>query len=248
MATSPVIPCIELPNPKSLKISLPFGGELKSILDISKGPPSDCTLIHGLMLQLAPALSGMECFLKVLNLVKAMTEEKPDPASYIAGIVKAAAKVGECLNFAVKLPCMIVDILKLIIAYLNCIVEAILSLLQFRVRINVNAAIGNPVLLASLNCAQNNAGTSMAQLNEALALVKPLFALIDPILQMTKDLPGPAGDVIKTIPDTVSLLTAILNDGGVSDGVPNVSEAVQKLTDVKSTLQRMQQLLETVPC
>ena len=95
MADSSSIPCIELPNPKPLKISLPFGGDLKSVMDISKGPPSDCTLIHGLMLQLVPALSGMECFLKVLKVVQAMTNINIDTLPEIA---KAVGDMLECFN------------------------------------------------------------------------------------------------------------------------------------------------------
>ena len=70
MATSPTIPCIKLPSGKDLKVSLPLGVELKSMVDLSKGPPTDCALIHSLMLQLMPALGGMACFLKLITVIQ----------------------------------------------------------------------------------------------------------------------------------------------------------------------------------
>src|SRR4051812_24764303 len=103
MSSGVTIPCIELPNPKPLKISLPFGTDLKSVIDISKGPPSDCTLIHGLMLQLTPALAGLECVLKVLAVIGALAKVK-QPLD-ILDVAKKAAELGACLNFAIKIPC-----------------------------------------------------------------------------------------------------------------------------------------------
>ena len=67
MSNVQTIPCIKLPSGGSFSISLPFGGQLTSVIDLSKGPPTDCTLIHGLMLQLGPALAGMQCILKLRN-------------------------------------------------------------------------------------------------------------------------------------------------------------------------------------
>ncbi len=246
MAAGLSIPCIELPNPKPLKISLPFGMDLKSVMDISKGPPSDCTLIHGLMLQLAPALAGMECVLKMLNVFAALANVKGP--NDIVKVAEAAAKLGECLSFAIKLPCMIVDILKLIIAYLKCIIEAILSLLKFQVGINFSEAAGNPVLLASLNCAQNNGKASMAQLKEALAVVQPLLELLKPIMDMAPSVPGPAGDAIKIIPDALKSIRSVLDGGGAAVGVPGAQGPVQILEDVKSKLQQIQHLLDALPC
>jgi hypothetical protein len=247
VANSPVIPCIELPNPKPLKISLPFGIDLKSVLDISKGPPSDCTLIHGLMLQLAPALAGLECVLKILAVLGALAKVKT-PLD-ILDVAKKAADLGACLNFAIKIPCMIVDILKLIIAYLKCIIEAVLSLLKFQVGINLNDASGNPVLLASLNCAQNNAGASVAQLKQALAIVQPLLQLIQPIIGLAAGpLPGPARDAIKAIPDALAAIAGVLDKGGAAVGIPGTEDIIQTLNDVKHTLAVLQSALDAIPC
>jgi hypothetical protein len=52
-------PCVPFPKAKPLEIALPFGGALSSITDVSQGPPTDCALVHSLMLQLAPMLASM---------------------------------------------------------------------------------------------------------------------------------------------------------------------------------------------
>jgi len=232
------IPCIELPNPKPLKISLPFGGDLKSVIDISKGPPSDCTLIHGLMLQLAPALASMECFLKVLKVVQAMANIS---VTSLPDIAKAVGEMVACFNVFAKIPCMIVDVLKVIIAYLKCIIEAVESIFKFQIGINFGAAAGNPVLLASLNCAQNNANASTAQLKEALALVKPIG-------DMAPSLPGPVGDALKIIPDALASIGQVLDGGSVSAGVPGGADVVAKLDEVKTVLKQVEDALDLVPC
>jgi hypothetical protein len=243
MAASTSIPCIKLPNPKPLKITLPFGAELKSVIDISKGPPSDCTLIQGLMLQLAPALAGMECLLKILNMLQVLTKAPPDPFK----LAKAATDLAGCFLIFKNIPCMIVDILKLIIAYLKCIIEAVESILNFRVGIDFSGADGNPVLLASLNCAQDNADASTEQLREALALILPLLKLIEPIKDMGPPLPGPAGDALKAIPEALAAIGPIL-EGGASVGIADGQKVLATLSEVKSTLDEIEGALDALPC
>jgi hypothetical protein len=247
MSSGVTIPCIELPNPKPLKIRLPFGTDLKSVIDISKGPPSDCTLIHGLMLQLTPALAGLECVLKILAVIGALAKVK-QPLD-ILDVAKKAAELGGCLNFAVKIPCMMVDILKLIIKYLKCIITSIESILRFQVGINFGAAQGNPVLLASLKCAQKNADASTAQLKEALAVIQPLLAVIKPIGDLAGGaLPGPVGDALKIMPDALAAIGQVLDGGSVSAGVPGGEDLAAKLDEVKAVLKQIDEALDLVPC
>jgi hypothetical protein len=247
MSTADSIPCIQLPNPKPLKISLPFGADLKSVVDLSKGPPSDCTLIHGLMLQLAPALAGLECILNMLAVFSALANMK-QPGD-IMDVVKKAKKMADCFLFPAKILCMILDILKLIIAYLKCIIEAVESLLKFQVGIDFNAANGNPVLLASLNCAQNNATASMAQIKQALELIQPLLTVVKPIADLAASpLPGPVQDTLKIIPEVVATLKSVLDGGGAAAGVPGTKDAVKTLDEIRNTLTNIQQVLDSVPC
>src|SRR6266516_1354357 len=247
MPASNSIPCIKLPNPKPLKISLPLGGELKSVMDISKGPPSDCTLIHGLMLQLAPTLAGLECFLKLVKLISALKNISP---TTFGDIISAATDfLSTCLPVPIKFACTILDVVKLIIAYLKCVIQAVESILNFQVGINLGATDGNPILKASLNCAQNNADASTAQIKEALAAVQSLLTLIEPVLEVAEPaLPGPVKDALKAIPDILAALGPILEGGGAAVGVPGTQDIVRTLDDLKSTLEQLEQTLDAIPC
>ena len=80
---------IRLPPPEKLEITLPTGGSLKAIADISKGIPNDCSLIVSLMLQIAPFLASIECLLKLLGLIAPLVDvvkalaPAPDPPSWL---------------------------------------------------------------------------------------------------------------------------------------------------------------------
>ncbi|MEH1867441.1 MAG: hypothetical protein V7K69_20860 [Nostoc sp.] len=184
MTDSNKIPCVPLPKAKKLTITLPFGGELQSLADTSKGPPTDCALVHSLMLQLTPTLAGMTCFLRVLKVVQSLAKlaEPGNPVGKLGDIGKSAAEAADCFLVFDKLPKMLADILRLIIAYLRCIIQAIKSILDFQVGIDLNSAQGNPVLLASLDCANNNAQISLEQLMEQIAVIEPLLDIIKPII------------------------------------------------------------------
>jgi hypothetical protein len=197
------------------------------------------------MIQLAPALAGMECFLKVLKVMQAMSNISIDTLPEIA---KAVGEMVACFNVFAKLPCMIVDILKMIIAYLKCIIQAVESVLKFQVGIDFSGASGNPVLLASLNCAQNNANASTAQLKEALAVVEPLLAVVKPIGDMAPSLPGPVGDALEILPQALAAITQVLDSGGASAGVPGSEEMIAKLDEVKDVLKQVEEALALVPC
>jgi hypothetical protein len=210
------IPCIKFPNPSPLKVTLPFGVELKGLVDISAGPPTDCTLVHSLMLQLAPALAGLTCFFKVLNVIAAL---KNISVESLPKIAKAAADLGPCLNFALGIPLMIADILRIIIAFLKCFIESVKSVLNFQVGIDLNAAEGNPVLLASLKCAQANSEASLNQLMQGLEAIQPLLDMVSPLLEMgglslklpsLGDLKG-AKDLTETLDKLESTLVELQN-------------------------------------
>jgi hypothetical protein len=182
-----LLPCVEVPKPDPLKISLPFGGEFKAMVDPSMGPPTDCSLAHSLMLQLTPMLGSMACLLKVLNVIAAMKKffEEPTPNKIPGNAVAVADAIGQmtgCLDIVlgpIPIACMVVDILKMILAYINCMIEAVESLLNFQLSIDLNAANGNPVLLESLICAQNNANASMAGMNQGMQGIQPLIQLVN---------------------------------------------------------------------
>jgi hypothetical protein len=247
MPPTPDIPCVQLPLPKKpLVISLPFGIDLKSMGDISKGPPSDCTLIHSLMLQLAPALAGLECILKMLKFLGVVASIR-GPTD-LAKLANAAIDLSKCFAFAVQIPCMLVDILKLIIAYLLCIIQAVESILKFQIGIDFSAADGNPVLLASLDCAKKNGDASMAQLREALQLIEPLLVILDSIKDLAQSVPGPVGDALAAVPKAVAALKPVIEGDSFSAGIPGVENTTKTLDDIKSKLELVQGILDELPC
>ena len=217
------IPCVSLPKVpvKIPKITLPFGGELQAIMDMSKGPTQDCTLVHSLMLQLAPTLAGMTCFFKVLKVMVALKDISVDSLPKIA---KAAADLADCFLVFDKIPKMIADILRLIIMFLHCFITAVKSILNFQLGIDLNAADGNPALLFSLQCAQDNAQTSLAQLMSALEAVQPLLDMMSPLLEM----------------------------GGLSFKLPSLGDLsaakdmTETLDNMEATLQELQQILDSL--
>ena len=210
------IPCVKFPDPPPMKVTLPFGVELKALMDISQGPPSDCTLVHSLMLQLAPTLAGLTCFFKVLKVVAALKDISVDTLPKIA---QAAADLGPCLNFAIGIPLMIADILRIIIAFLKCFNQGVKSILNFQVGIDLNAAEGNPVLLASLECAKANSEVSLNQLMQGLAAIQPLLDMVSPLMEMgglSLKLPSMgeatgAKDLVETLEKLESVLVELQN-------------------------------------
>jgi hypothetical protein len=186
MASPSIIPCVEIPQARPFQIRLPFGGALQSFANFADGPPTDCALIHSLILQLMPTLGGMTCFLNVLSVIRALKDfaSSPDPLGSLGELVTAINKMLGCFNVFTNIPSMIGDILRVIIAYLRCFIHAVESILEFQAGIDLNAARGNPVMLASLSCAQKNASTSLAQLMQALSVIEPLMEALKPIMQL----------------------------------------------------------------
>jgi hypothetical protein len=90
---TPLQLCMD-PTPKPVSIPLPFGGELKALLDMSKGPPNDCAIVHSLMLQITPMLAGMECLLRVLKAVKALKDAVAVPPD-VSGLLTALEELAE---------------------------------------------------------------------------------------------------------------------------------------------------------
>ena len=250
MSDTQIIPCIHLPDLQPMKITLPFGIELNAVADFSKGPPSNCALIQSLMVQLSPALAGMACIFKMLKVFLELSKIT-NPMNAPLGIVKvakAAAELTDCFLFPAQIICMIVGILKMIISFLLCIIEAVESLLNFKLGIDFSLTAGNPTLLATLTCAQNNADASGAQLRQALELIQPLLIVIDPILGMAPSVPGPINDVIKAIPNAIASIRAALDGGSVSVGVPGAEGPLQVLQRIRADLSEFQALLATIPC
>ncbi len=226
MSASPVIPCLPIPAVKIPKISLPMGIELQAIADISR-PPSNCALIHNLMVQLMPTLAGFNCILKILNVIGALEQFVQNPLK-VTGVLDAIHDMKDCLDVVLG-PFAVIetikDILLLIIAYLKCFVDAVKSILNFQAGIDLNAAQGNPVLLASLTCASDNAQVSLQQMLQALGPIEPLFKMIQPLIK-------------------ISQLPITLPPIGELAGATDVTQAVNQLD---AMLGQLQQIVEQIP-
>jgi len=177
---------IKLPAPKPLKIQLPTGGSFQGLADISKGIPNDCTFSFNLLLQLGPLLASMECLLKVLKLLKPLIDVinglPMPPVKAVQEFAKAAVDLAPCL--LVPTPASMIpfvrDVLCLILKLLKCFLGQLKSLLALMsgLALDLNAArqAGDVGLQKMLECAQENAATSM---QHTMNSVQPLAVLLD---------------------------------------------------------------------
>jgi hypothetical protein len=186
-------PCQELslPNPGPLKVQLPTGGTIQAFADISKGIPTDCALTFSLMIQIAPFLAATECLLKVLKLLKPLIDIIQNlpvpPVKAVQEFAKAAVDLAPCL--LVPTPASILpfikDLLCLILKVLRCFLSQLKSLRKIlgplSLQLQAAQADGNSELVATLQCAQQNAQTQAAQLMNSLLPVGVLLELAGPL-------------------------------------------------------------------
>lgn len=233
------IPCPDIPKVEPFTVSLPFGGQLQSLVNIADGPPTDCALAHSLMLQLTPMLASMHCLFKVLQVVSSLKDFISSPLNpQNAGkVIEAIDGMAGCLDIVLG-PCPIVkmvrDILQLILGYINCMIAAVESVLNFQLGIDLNAAQGNPVLLDAMLCAQSNAETSMASLTGAMQGIKPLIDLINMLLEIVGQEPIELPDLSATTPSPAELLAG--------------ADPLEPVKKVRDALQIAYDALKAVPC
>lgn len=188
--------CVVLPKPGKVKITLPFGGAtLQGFSDVSKGIPDDCSLAFSLALQISPLMANMQCFIEVLNCVKPLitllqagkTGNVPKVLGALPDFLSAVEKVGECVaGFFIGVPLFLRDLLALIAKILTCISQQLRSILNLMsgiaLQITSAQSEGNAELLATLQCAQQNAQTSAAHSMSAIEPVLVLLSLAEPLM------------------------------------------------------------------
>ena len=190
---------IELPKPALPKVTLPTGGSLKAIADISKGIPSDCSMNINLLIQLAPLLGGIECLVKLLKLIKPLIEivkiipdiptKVPTP-EMIQEFTEAAADLSECLLIPTPLAMIpfVRDILCLILKILQCVIDQLRSIVNLlgglTIQLEAAEADGNTALMRSIGCAQKNAERSALHLIESLGSVGVILELVGPFMDI----------------------------------------------------------------
>jgi hypothetical protein len=222
--------CVDLalPEPGSVKLELPTGGTLKGVADITKGIPTDCSLSFSLMLQLGPILANLECIIRVLRLIEPLIDVIKGlpfpPAEAIKKFVDASVDVGECIvkfTTPVGMLPFVRDILCLIIKILGCLIDQLKSIvaLMGSLSLQFEAAQGNDELLANLECAQQNAQTSINSAMQAFEPVLIVLELVAPLMEIAQV--GPIE--IPTI--------------GSTEDVEQIEQVIGQMEDFVDTLQ-----------
>jgi hypothetical protein len=188
---------IELPQPGLPQITLPTGGTLKAVADLSKGIPSDCSLNLNLLAQIAPLLGSIECLVNLLKLIKPLIDivqvvpkipkELPTP-EMMQEFAEAADALKDCL--LVPTPAIIIpfvkDILCLILKILQCAVAQLSSIVELlgglEIQLQVADENGNTELARVIGCAQKNAELSAQHTIESLGSVEAVLDLLGPFL------------------------------------------------------------------
>lgn len=232
----PVCADLALPKAEKLQLRLPTGATLTAIPDLSKGIPSDCSLVANIFLQLAPFLASIECLLKVLGLIKPLMDivnnmAPPHPIKLPKAIVdfgEAAAKLAECLKIiipGVGIYNFVKDLLLLIIKIIKCLIgqlESILAIMQgIEIRLGEAEKSGNAELKRVLECAKANATTSANHASQSLGPVTDIMPLVQVFLEMAGvklEIPsiGSAEDsaalleTINKLKDTITTIEAVI--------------------------------------
>lgn len=231
---------LDLPKATKLELRLPNGGSLTAIPDLSKGIPTDCSLVANLFIQLAPFLASIECLLKVLGLIKPLIDiiqavPSLDPIKIgkaMPDFVKAAEGIVGCLGMiipAVGIFNFIKDLLMLIIKLLKCLIGQLESILKIMQGIDIKfaeaEAAGNTELMRVLDCARANAASAAEHAAQSMGPVTNIMALVEPFMEI-------AGIKLK-----------IPGPGGAED-----TAALEKTIDsLKDTITTVEQVLETLP-
>lgn len=188
--------CVKLPQPGKAKITLPTGGEIKGLVDVTKGIPDDCSMTFSLVLPMLTFLGNFECLFKILKLIQPLIDvvkglAPPDPiklGSAVPKFLQAAEDLVPCL--LVPTPANMIpfvrDLLCMIIKLLNCVVGMLKSIIAvlgpLALQIESARGAGNTDLLAALECSQENAMTSAQHVFSALEPVMLLLSLAEPFM------------------------------------------------------------------
>lgn len=225
---------LKIPVGTPLKITLPSGASMQSLVDMSKGIPNDCSMSFNLMLQMAPLLAAMECPMKILKLLKPLIDIVQGlpvpPASAVEEFVEAATELAPCFLAIAAIPAFVMDILKLIRALLNCLLGQIRTVrnLMNGLSLRLADAANNPAVLESLQCQQDNAVASMQSLTQAIDPIAGVLTLVSSIagiagLSIDLDLSTPSAApsdlaavdaLIATLQAAVDAIDAITGESG----------------------------------
>lgn len=198
LAEKPI--CIPIPKPSRVEVNMPMGGSIKGIVDITKAIPDDCSLSFSLMLQLQPILINLDCLFKIVKVIQPMIDvvtglahappDLPKVAGAVPKLAEAVPPLVECIAkfVGIGIPLFVRDLLMLIAKILGCIAQQLRSVLNvmggLALQITSARANGNTELLATLQCAQENAESSAQGMMSAIDPVLTLLSLAEPFLGM----------------------------------------------------------------
>ena len=225
---------LSLPKPDMPDLTLPTGGKIKAIADITKGIPSECSMNVNLLIQIAPIMASMECLLKVLKFLAVLIDafksatSPPKIITALGDIVKAGEDLIPCIGMpTLTIPLFIKDLLLLIIKILKCVLQALKSLVELldglELEISSAAQNGNDALAAQLECAKENGLMAAQGAMQAIDPIATILQLASPFLGVMPgapkiEFPAIASDgsldgfktVITTLEDVVLVLEGIV--------------------------------------
>jgi len=230
---APICLDLALPKPEMPSLTLPIGGSLQGVADITRGIPTDCSMRFSLILQLAPIMASMQCLLKILQFFGDLMNAKSNPVDFIKAFKDGLDALKECTGMALPagLFCFVKDLLELIARVLLCTVEAIESVVDLLGRLQLQIAdaqaSGNAERLAALQCAQQNAMNAADGTMQALKPIGVLLVLAEPFMKITGtslsvSIPSPvAADDLKGMKDLLQTLQTVAQAiKTVADGIP----------------------------
>lgn len=233
---------LRLPEPATLTVSLPTGAVLPAIGDFTRGIPTDCSLAFNLLAQIGPVMGNLHCVINILKLVEpivgiitglAKVPPEPPGPELMQKLTDAVQPAMKCIVKLVVpqfgLVFFLRDVLTLIARLLKCLKEQLESLAGLLGGLSLRIAAADPSnadLLASLQCAQQNAVLSGAGL---MASIDPLKTLID----LAKPLAAIAGQD----------LDIDLSGLGSPDSAEKIQEICDKLDPIIATLETVAQAL-----
>jgi hypothetical protein len=191
--SAPVCLDLSLNPPKKMTVHLPSGAAFTSLSNIGQNIPNDCSLTFSLMMQIMPMMASMECVLKILKLLKplsdAVTSFPPSP-KIVKDIATAVADLAPCflmLTPAGMIP-FVRDVLCLILSVLRCLIgqlKTIANLLGgMTIALADARAQGNDELAATIECGRQNVLTSMGHLMQGLGPIEAIMDLASPFMSI----------------------------------------------------------------
>jgi len=236
-------PCVKLRirKPEPLKLTLPTGGSMQAITDLSKGIPTDCGVSMNIMLQVAPLLAAIDCPLKILGVIgplmeviKSLTKGDLIGAGEAMGKLEPAIeKLAPCLGLVIPGGSMVPfvkDLLCLVRASLNCVLTNLRSVrdLLRGYQLALNDATSDADLDV-LNCTKDNADAQLAAVGQAIDPIAAVLGLMNPLFEIAQmepiklEVSGMSSDDLETLNSTVTVLEAAVTaiddvTGGICAG------------------------------